>query len=137
MNENPWHDVFQLLIDLDDAGVTDIMRGNGDDRLYVRPASRITAELAGRITALKPALLEAVTPLPLDADGWPVDSVAPGEPCGRCGSLAKWWDSWGDVHCQSCERETLTQAHALAERAAAIRAGRGCPADPRPGRLGR
>ena len=62
---------------------------------------------------------------PLDADGWPADSVDLGEPCPVCGSLAKWWDSWGTEHCQRCERATLDRAHALAEWAASVRAGRG------------
>ena len=93
--------------------------------------------LAAVDAAAEPASIPEDTgePIELGPDGWPVDSIDPGEPCPVCGSLLKWWDGWGTEHCQNCERETLTRAHALAEWAAAIRAGRGCPPDPRPGRL--
>jgi len=111
-----------LMIDLDDAGVELQPAG---DRLRYRPADRVSPDLLNRMRHCKPALLAALEPVELDADGWPVDSVDPGEPCPVCGSLLKWWDSWGTEHCQNCERETLTRAHETAEWAASVRAGRG------------
>lgn len=53
--------------------------------------------------------------------GWPADSIDSGEPCPRCGSLAKWWDIMGGEHCQQCEGALLDRGLRLIARAAAIR----------------
>jgi len=117
-----WRDVFQLLVDLDDAGITDIVPGNDDDRVYVRPMSRITTDLAHRIKELKPALIKAMTPIRLGADGWPVDSVPADWTCPACGGIRPWWDGLGRQRCMHCERDAFERARRWAETAAAIRA---------------
>jgi hypothetical protein len=42
-----------------------------------------------------------------------------GATCPKCGSLEKWWDLCGNVHCQQCE--PLHRAYALADLAARLR----------------
>ena len=45
---------------------------------------------------------EPVEGEPIGPDGWPLNSVVPPNPCGRCGSSDFWWDGLGGHRCGRC-----------------------------------
>jgi hypothetical protein len=66
-------------------------------------------------------------PDPLGADGWPADSVPPGEPCPKCGGLLWWEDLEGGRHRLDCEGAKFQRAEELAGLARGLRAASGLP----------
>jgi len=126
-------DGLTLLSDAAAAGLTVWADG---DRLVIR-GPRAAEAVARRLLEHKPevvaaleaeperptirAVVRSTEAPPLGADGWPADTIEPGEPCPRCGSLEKWWDFWGGEHCQQCEADQLERARGLVERAAELR----------------
>ena len=142
----------ELLADLGRLGIELVAHG---DKLRYRPRSAMTPDLAERLKTHKSALLAVLRPaegparadpLPggddpqlverqpdvaapaLGPDGWPEDSVEPGDPCASCGSLLFWWNPLGDRRCMACDGPST--AIRLLERVEGIRRRHGIPSPP-------
>jgi hypothetical protein len=142
MDQDTIQTLVDLLVDLDKADVVVVHDG---DTLRYRPRHALTADLTARLKTHKAELLAVLWP-PWAVGGGRVDEqdgqnqqdhaledrhhhelhfedlVEPGDPCTKCGSLAVWWDFWGNEHCQNCELAGLEASMRLAGRAARLRA---------------
>jgi hypothetical protein len=142
MNAPTVNTLVDLLIDLDRAGVQELVAADG--RLLYRPRSAVTPDLAERLRTHKAALLAALGPAapadgPVHEDaaggfaeddsdpapiGWD-SAIDPPEPCGKCGGLVFWWSIRGDRRCVACDPPLA--AVRLLERAETIRRRHGIP----------
>ena len=129
-----------LLIDLDRAGIRELVRDG--NTLRFRPRSAVTADLAGRLKAHKPALLAILRPAGAPDGAITTSAAGKGEPaksrpgaapeglrwedcldppdqCPKCGTLELWQTLAGNWRCLRCDPPTT--ARRLAELAGRIR----------------
>jgi hypothetical protein len=128
----------ELLVDLARRGIRLEARG---DRLRYHPQSAVTPDLLELLKADKAALLALLRPaaepdhhrgqadaaarweaalerlegdplVPIDAEGWPADSIDPNElePCPKCQSLELWQSVVGGRwRCLKCDPPTAAE----------------------------
>jgi len=110
MKESMTEKLADLLIDLDQAGVMELVVDG--DTLRYRPQSAVTPELAERLRIHKAELLAAlrspvgpVRPVePVLLEG----SIEPPAPCPDCNGLLFWWNIPGDRRCMACDSPTTS-----------------------------